>query len=296
MQSLSQIKSLLESRGLSPKRSLGQNFLVDQNLLRKLIDSAAPEPGDLILEVGPGTGVLTEALLAHGCRVVACELDDSLAAMLRERGDAGEFPGADRLTVVHADCLESKGELSSDLQRAMMAHAPAGAPPRFRLIANLPYGCATTLIITLLLKHPSCDTLAVTIQNEVSDRLLAPPRTPERGMLSLIAQTFAEVERIATLPRECFWPRPDVTSAMVLLRRRASLPFDPRRTPEFADFCKRLFAQRRKQLGGVLGRETRWPSGTGPTSRAEELTLAQVHELFHNQIPTRPPDPSCGSL
>lgn len=318
VQSLSQIKLLLESRGLSPKRSLGQNFLVDQNLLRKLIESAAPQPGDLILEVGPGTGVLTEELLTRGCRVVACELDNDLAAMLHERAAAHEFPHADRLTVIHADCLESKDQLSEPLRTALAISRPntecptpnaehhiatssttstaPNASPAFRLVANLPYGCATPLIITLLLRHPSCDTLAVTIQNEVADRLLAAPRTPERGMLSVIAQTFAEVERIATLPRECFWPRPEVTSAMVLLRRRPSLPFDPRRTPEFADFCKRLFAQRRKQLGGVLGRETLWPAGTGPTSRAEELTLAQVHELFHNQIPARPADSSRGSL
>lgn len=280
MQSLSDIKSLLESRGLSPKRSLGQNFLIDHNLLRKLIDAATAQPGDLILEVGPGTGVLTEALLERGCRVIACELDDSLAAMLRERAAAGEIPHANHLTVVHSDCLESKEELSLPLQEALRnAAIDPQNNSKFKLVANLPYGAATPLILTLLLKYPSCTTLAVTIQNEVADRLLAPPRTPDRGMLSVIAQALSEVQRVATLPRECFWPRPDVTSAMILLRRQ------PDKTLQhplaFADFCKRLFAQRRKQLGGVLGRDLAWPSGTSPQSRAEELTLPQIHELFH---------------
>ncbi len=314
MQSLSQIKSLLDSRGLAPKRSLGQNFLVDHNLLRKLIDAAGVQPADLILEVGPGTGVLTEELLARvgdAGRVIACELDDSLAAMLRERAAAREFSHADRLTVIHADCLESKGQLSVPLRTALTAFRPnaecltpnakpliptplaprtaSNSPPHFRLVANLPYGCATPLIITLLLQYPACSTLAVTIQNEVADRLLAPPRTPDRGMLSVIAQAFAHVERVATLPRECFWPRPDVTSAMVLLRRHPTPPVtDPL---AFAEFCKRLFAQRRKQLGGVLGRHTQWPGGTSAQSRAEELSLPQILELFHNHSAVAPVDP-----
>ena len=147
------------------------------------------------------------------------------------------------------------------------------------MVANLPYGAATPLILTLLLRYPACQTMAVTIQNEVAERLLAPPRTHERGMLSVIAQAVADVAHIATLPRECFWPRPDVTSAMVLLTRSSTrLTDEPVR---LAEFCKRLFAQRRKQLGGVLGRATPWPEGVTPQSRAEELTLPQVLELFH---------------
>ena len=292
MQTLSTIKSLLESRGLSPKRSLGQNFLIDHNLLRKLIDAAGVKPGDVILEVGPGTGVLTEELLTRvgsEGRVIACELDDALAAMLVERAEAREFEHADRLTVVHADCLESKEELSEPLRQALDAvsseiHASrsaagASSSGRFKMVANLPYGAATPLILTLLLRYPACQTMAVTIQNEVAERLLAPPRTHERGMLSVIAQAVADVAHIATLPRECFWPRPDVTSAMVLLTRSSTrLTDEPVR---LAEFCKRLFAQRRKQLGGVLGRATPWPEGVTPQSRAEELTLPQVLELFH---------------
>ncbi len=93
MQTLTQIKEMLESRGLSPKRSLGQNFLIDHNLIRKLVDESGVVDGDLVLEVGPGTGTLTEELLARGCEVVACELDDDLAALLEERRDGGRGGG-----------------------------------------------------------------------------------------------------------------------------------------------------------------------------------------------------------
>lgn len=291
MQTLADIKALLASRGLQPKKSLGQNFLIDHNLIRKLADAANLSPGDLALEVGPGTGALTEELLARDVHVVACELDDNLAAMLAER--APTLPGGGNLTVVHADCLEkdpaAPGEkrLSRPLRDAL-----AGRP--FALAANLPYGAATPLITTILLHHPECPRLAVTIQREVADRLLAPTSSKDRGGLSVIAQALAHVSRIATAPRECFWPRPDVTSAMVLLERRPDpLTADPL---ALSAFCRRLFAQRRKQLGGILGRATPWPPGIDPAMRPEELTVEQIEalRLAANETipPVPPPDPS----
>ena len=278
MQTLTQIKSLLESRGLSPKRSLGQNFLVDHNLIRKLVDEAGVGAGDLVLEVGPGTGTLTEELLARGCEVIACELDDGLAAMLDER--RAEIPGGERLTVVHGDCLKSKQALAPELEAALRTRLK----DRFSLVANLPYGAATPLIMTLLVEWPQCERLAVTIQKEVVDRLMAPVRSPDRGALSVLAQAMSEIRRVATLPKECFWPRPDVTSAMVVLTRRATaLTDDPHR---LSGACRVLFSQRRKQIGSVLGREFDWPEGVIPTMRAEELTVEQV-EAISTRLPQR---------
>jgi 16S rRNA (adenine1518-N6/adenine1519-N6)-dimethyltransferase len=280
VQTLTQIKELLESRGLNPKRSLGQNFLIDHNLIRKLVDQAGVGPGDLVLEVGPGTGTLTEELLSRGCDVVACELDDSLASMLAERWQAGEIPAAAgaQLEVVHADCLESKTKLAPALSGALRARLRPGRA--LTLVANLPYGAATPLMMTLMVDWPECRALAVTIQREVVDRLAAPERSPDRGALSVVAQALCEVQRVATLPRECFWPRPDVTSAMALLTRRAEpLTRDPHR---LSAACRILFGQRRKQLGSVVGKRlgpAGWPAGVVPTMRAEELAVFQAEAL-----------------
>lgn len=285
MQTLAQIKSLLESRGLRPKRSLGQNFLVDHNLIRKLVDASGVSQGDLVLEIGPGTGTMTEELLARGCRVVACELDDALADLLRERMPT--VPGGENFTLVHRDCLEGKHALAPELLAAL--RAGASAVPPFALVSNLPYGAGTPAMSTLLMDHPECRVLAVTIQREVADRLLAEPGSKDYGPLAVIAQTLAEVERLAKAPPECFWPRPDVTSAMVLMRRRENPA--TRDAAGLSALLRDLFTQRRKQLGGVLAASdagpidwTRLATAPGcrdlaPTLRAEQLSPARILAL-----------------
>lgn len=262
MQTLAQIKDLLAIHGLSPRKSLGQNFLIDHNLIRKLVEASGAGPGDLVLEVGPGTGALTEALLDRGCEVVACELDRGLARLLRER-----FP---RVTLVEGDCLKAGKHLAPELAGAL-----GGRP--FVMAANLPYNAASPLIAALLINHPECRAMFVTIQREVADRLLARPGSREYGTLGVLTQAMAEVERIAVLPPECFWPRPDVTSAMVSIRRRrAPLTDEP---AGFAGFLTGLFSKRRKQLGAVLGRDRAWPQGITPTMRAEDLGVERLIEL-----------------
>lgn len=284
MQTLAEIKQLLESHGLRPKRSLGQNFLIDHNLIRRLVDAAGVSSGDLVLEVGPGTGTMTEELLRRGCRVVACELDDHLAGLLPHTMSERAPEGVLRL--VHGDCLHDKRTLAPAIVAAL--EAAAGRPePQFSLVANLPYGAATPLMTTLLLHHPNCLRLAVTVQKEVADRLLAAPGTKDYGALAVIGQCLASVERVATAPPACFWPRPEVTSSMVLLSRRAE-PLT--RDPEgLSKLCRRLFAQRRKQLGSLLGREIDWASiarrpgcsGVLPAARAEQLSPAAIIALGH---------------
>lgn len=277
MQTLTEIKTMLASRGLSPRKSLGQNFLIDQNLVRKLVDASGVGPGSLVLEVGPGTGTLTEELLARGCEVIACELDRGLLALLRER-----LP---RVTLIEGDCLNSKKRLSPEVEAALAGRT-------FTLVANLPYNAASPLILALLIDHRGCGAMYVTIQREVADRLLAKPGTDDYGTLGVVAQSMAEVSRIAVLPPECFWPRPDVTSAMVSLVRRAHpLTDDPRR---LAEFCTRVFSKRRKQLGGVL-RGMGLPAdalaaargvldGVTPESRAEDLSVVQLDALARSVL------------
>ncbi|MFG0259192.1 MAG: 16S rRNA (adenine(1518)-N(6)/adenine(1519)-N(6))-dimethyltransferase RsmA [Phycisphaerales bacterium JB041] len=267
-QSLAEIKSLLESRGLSPRKRFGQNFLIDHNLVRKLADESGVGNGDLVLEVGPGTGTLTEELLERGCRVIACELDRGLAGLLRERLGSNEH-----FTLIEGDCLAQKREVSADIVGAL-----AGRP--FTLVANLPYGAATPLMLALLTSHPECRGMYVTIQKEVGERLAAGAGHQAYGGISVAAQTLARVRPIAKLPPECFWPRPEITSVMVAIERRDGHGIgDP---VGFGGFCQRVFAQRRKQLGSVLGRDFAWPGGIEPTARAEALTPEQIVMLWRS--------------
>ncbi len=269
-QTLSEIRELLAARGLSPRHALGQNFLIDHNLLRRLVDESGVGAGDLVLEVGPGTGTLTEELLARGCEVVACELDRGLAGLLRERlGERARF------TLVEGDCLDGKRALSGALASAL-----AGRP--FALVANLPYGSATPLMLTLLVDYPECRAMFVTIQREVAERLAAREGSKAYGPLAVVATLLVRVRTIAALGPECFWPRPEVTSAMVAVERKPDAPSLDGRA--LADFCQRVFAQRRKQIGSVLGRDFPWPEGVRPTDRAESLPPGAVLELFRAEV------------
>ncbi|MCW5756907.1 MAG: ribosomal RNA small subunit methyltransferase A [Phycisphaeraceae bacterium] len=267
MQTLAQIKDLLESRGLRPKRSLGQNFLTDHNLILKLVRACGVGAHSRVLEVGPGTGTLTEALLETGARVLSVELDDALAGLLEER--LGE---RDNFTLLHGDCLRGKRSLHPGIIE-WIGDAP------FLLVANLPYGCATPLLSTLLMHHPRCTVMGVTIQKELGDRLLAPAGTRDYGPLSVIAQATCEVERLAHLPPACFWPRPQVDSSMLVLRRRAEPMADP---VVLSAVCAALFQQRRKRIAGplrtLLG-ERPPPEGVDPAMRAEAVGVGALCAL-----------------
>jgi len=266
MQTLAEIRQILEERCMSPRHKLGQNFLIDHNLIRKLVDASGVGAGDLVLEIGPGTGTMTEELLDRGCRVVACELDAEMAELLRDRlGSRSGF------VLIEGDCLESKHELSRVVADAL-------GDERFTLVANLPYGAATPVMLRLLLDWPACKGQFVTIQREVADRLMANPGSKAYGVISVVAQLFAGVELVARLPRECFWPQPDVASAMVSVVPVGSHNGFDRRV--FAAFCQKLLGQRRKQLGGVLGKDGVLPEGVDPKSRAESLPPARFLDLY----------------
>ena len=266
------MREMLESRGLAPKKSLGQNFLVDHNLLGKLLEASGAGDGDTVLEVGPGAGVLTRALLERGCRVVACELDAGLAELLRETLGA-EF--ADRFTLIEGDGLP-KGSLNPEALRAL-------GDQSWSLVANLPYSMASPLMVHLLTGCPACVSLHVTIQKEVAERVLAGPGEDQYGALGAIAGMAAEGELITLAPPKCFWPPPKVTSAMVSLRKRSE-PFSADASA-FADFARRVFMTRRKQLGSVFGRELVASAGLDPTRRAEGLGVSEM-ELLRQQVGT----------
>ena len=255
MQDIATIRSLLASRGLRPKHRFGQNFLHDPSAMRAILQAADVRAGETILEVGPGTGTLTECLLDAGARVVASELDRDMAAIVRERLGS-------RLTLVEGDCLADKHTVHPAVLEAI-------GPVPFRLVANLPYAAATPLIATLLEAHPACQGMVVTIQREVADRLTARPGTPEIGPLTITAQLLAKVDRVAVLKPGAFWPAPEVNSAVVRLvphSPRPALPADLRRIVDQG------FQQRRKQLRNSLGADFPFPAGFDAMRRPETLT------------------------
>lgn len=275
MQTLSEIRRLLDERGLRPKRSLGQNFLHDHNLIRRLVDASAVGEGDLVLEVGPGTGALTECILARGARVIACEIDDDLAELLGERFAPDIASG--RLVLVHADCLDGKHALGGKVADAI------GSRP-FRLVANLPYGAASPLMVILATaRHPAtagagpCLGQFVTIQKEVADRVRAETGTRDYSELSVMVQAMSRVRRIAALPPGCFWPPPKVTSEMIAIEPRDKpLTNDP---AHLERLCRVVFSKRRKQIGPVLqhaGLLGSLPEGVDAASRPEQLSVEQL--------------------
>ncbi|TVQ61076.1 MAG: ribosomal RNA small subunit methyltransferase A [Phycisphaerales bacterium] len=272
MQTQREIMAMLGERGLSPAKSLGQNFLVDQNLIRRLVDEAGVGVGDLVLEIGPGTGAMTEALLERGCRVVASELDRGLADLLRDRLGSDE-----RFRLVEGDCLESKHAIAPAVLETLGDEA-------FTLVSNLPYQAGTPAMLALLTQHERCRGLAVTVQKEVAERMVASPGTKAYGTLGVVAQGMASPRVIATLGPACFWPRPKVTSAMVVAPRRAD-PVAPvgEGAVAFASFCTRLFSLRRKQLGGawkMLGLSPEaLPAGVDPVVRVEALGPEAIASL-----------------
>ena len=313
MQTLTEIRSLLLARGVRPKHRLGQNFLHDHNVLRKLVDAAGvidatPAPAPLILEIGPGTGALTEVLLDRGARVIACEIDRAMIEILRDR----VMPRAGgRLTIVEGDCLDGKHALSPALRMALseervpekvtgtfsdekvpVTFSGTLSLPQFRLVANLPYGSATPLIATLLANHPECRGLFATIQREVADRLLAAPRSDAYGPLSVTASLLARVQRVMEVSQGCFWPAPEVTSAIVAIH-----PFEVESRPAplrtlaglhaFERFVGSVFSKRRKQLGAILGRAHALPVGIEARQRPEELAPLQWLDLW---LLSAPPD------
>lgn len=243
-QTLSEIRALLAAAGLSPQHRFGQNFLYDLNLMRKLVAAADLSRADTVLEVGPGTGSLTEMLLDAAGRVIAVEIDHGLARLLRDR--LGVEP---RFELVEGDVLETKHRISpavlEALRRPTMPPAPA---PRFKLVANLPYQVATPLLIDLLCIEPRFERFCVTIQREVADRLMAAPHTDPYGPVSVAMQTLATISRIANVPPSAFWPRPRVDSTMLLIR-----PLPPERSgvdspSAFTRFVQRGFIHPRKKL------------------------------------------------
>jgi len=272
-QTLTQIKQLLAAHGLRPKHRLGQNFLHDHNQLRRIMAAASVAAGDVVLEVGPGTGALTQWLLEAGASVAAVEVDAALAAIVRQQLSAfGE-----RLVLVVGDVLAGKHAINPQVYAALRQLGGGEALPDFKLIANLPYQVASPLLINLVAEAWSMRTAVVMVQKEVAERMRASPGGKDFGPLTVMLQAYCEVALVGTLSPGCFWPRPEVDSAVVRLSRRAVAPAVP--PGVLSALLQKLFRKRRKQIGSILGRDAALPAGVTATMRPEQLSVAQLVAL-----------------
>lgn len=268
------VAEILERHGLHLTRSLGQHFLVDGNVLRRLLEAADLSPADTVLEIGPGIGTLTEELCGRAGRVVAVEMDRRLLAALAEA--LGPRPN---LEVVEGDAMRV------DLTGLV---APG---ERVVTVSNLPYNVATPLILRLLRELPQMERMVVTVQRELADRYLAQPGSPEYGGVSVKMRFLAEVRRLAYVPPTVFFPPPRVESALLHIRRRAA-PVPGVEAGGFFRFLDAAFASRRKMLVNALsgGRAPYCPrgrvegalaaAGLPPGSRAEELSCDELIAVF----------------
>ncbi|MAE66602.1 MAG: ribosomal RNA small subunit methyltransferase A [Phycisphaeraceae bacterium] len=266
-QTLNAIRQLLHDHDLRPKRRHGQNFLHDAHKMNDLVDAAQIKANELILEIGPGTGALSERLLDRGARLVAVEIDHDLAPILER---TVERPYGSMARVLFTDVLSSKHRIDPQVIDAL------GGEP-FKLVANLPYNVASPLLMNLLIDHPGMTAAVITIQREVADRLMATEGNDSYGALSVVTRAMCVPRRISELAPTCFWPAPKVGSTTLHLARR-----DPPLTDDataLSDTARRLFAQRRKQLRSILGREVGLPDSFDPTARPEQLSVAQFIEL-----------------
>jgi len=273
-----EVRRLAGGLGLRPTKRLGQNFVHDANTVRRIAAAAQLDPGDVVLEVGPGLGSLTLALLASAHRVLAVEIDPVLAgalpATVAERAPAQ----ADRLRVLTADALGvSRHELC----------AAAGGEEPTALVANLPYNVGVPVLLHLLAELPSLRRGLVMVQAEVADRLAAPPGSRDYGIPSAKAAWFAEVRRAGQVPRGVFWPVPNVDSGLVTLTVRPPPATTANRRAVFA-LVDAAFAQRRKTLRAALAG---WAGSAAeaerllraadvdPAARGERLTIADFARI-----------------
>jgi 16S rRNA (adenine1518-N6/adenine1519-N6)-dimethyltransferase len=253
----SEVRAVLTELGIRPSTRLGQNFLIDRNVSRISIERADVCEGDRVLEIGPGLGILTEALLGAGALVHAVEFDRKLHAFLAQR-----FSDTPELTLVHGDGLDQDFDALFD---------PNGDFRIRKVVANLPYSSGTRMLVAMIQSTYRPDRIVVTLQREVAQRICAAPGSSAYGLLSVWAQQAYATRLEHRIGARCFWPPPDVESAIAGLERHAVEPMAPDHAQMFYAFTKHAFSQRRKQIGTILKRYTDWDA-----SRSEDFAALLI--------------------
>ncbi len=279
----SAVKILMKKHNFRCRKSMGQNFLADANIVNKIISSASVQKDDVVVEIGPGLGVITQAAAMLAKRVIALELDRGLPPILEET-----LQGLDNVHIVIGDAMETNFD--------NMVKGVADHSGQYKIIANLPYYITTPLIMHLIKSRFNISLCVVMVQQEVAERMAALPGGKDYGALSVAVQYYTEVQYLFKVPGTVFIPRPEVDSAVVMLVRR-SVP--PVKTPDeelFFKIVRGSFGQRRKTLLNSLG--AAFPSisreklkffllnaGVDPIRRGETLSLeefAGIAREIHN--------------
>ncbi|HEX3520333.1 MAG TPA: 16S rRNA (adenine(1518)-N(6)/adenine(1519)-N(6))-dimethyltransferase RsmA [Solirubrobacteraceae bacterium] len=242
--------------GVRPDRDLGQNFLIDSNILGVIERAAELEPQDVVLEIGGGLGVLSEHLAERAAHVHVIEIDERLREALQDATDP------------HSNVTLHWGD-------AMSIEVAAFEPQPQKVIANLPYGIAAGVLLRTVAELPSVEVWVAMVQREVGERLAAAPGSGAYGTPSVLAQLECEVEVLRAIPRTVFFPVPNVDSVLIGMRRRAAGTMGESTTPTLRALVSGGFAHRRKQLAGSLG-----ISGGAP-GRSREQVRAALTQLGH---------------
>jgi 16S rRNA (adenine1518-N6/adenine1519-N6)-dimethyltransferase len=285
-QTISYLSRRFADVGIRLNARHGQNFLIDLNLLRLLVERARLQATDVVLEVGTGTGALTAIVSPHVAAVVTVEIDPRLHQLARE-----ELFGLSNVVQLEQDALKNKSNFDPRLLAALAQQLAAGPGRRLKLVANLPYSVATPVIANLLASAIVPESMTVTIQKEMADRVAAKPGTKDYSALSVWIQSQCRVEVVRILPPSVFWPRPKVTSAIVHIEIDDELRG---RIPDlqfFHDFVRSLFFHRRKFLRSVLQSALKGhydkpavdrllaETGLNPESRADHLDVPTILRL-----------------
>lgn len=267
------------------QKKFGQNFLIDEHVLGKIIRSAEITEDDFVVEIGPGIGTLTQYLAASAREVAAIEIDDALIPILEDTLSA-----YDNVMVIHEDVLK--------VDLCKLAEEKNGGKP-IKVVANLPYYITTPIIMGLFENHVPVESITIMVQKEVADRMKTGPGSKDYGALSLAVQYYAKPELVANVPPNCFMPRPRVGSAVIRLTRHAEVPVQAEDEKLMFQMIRASFNQRRKTLVNGLGNapELHIPKemtaevldemGLSASVRGEALTLEQFAELSNRILEKR---------
>lgn len=291
-QTRSHLISLFEELGLHPRGDLGQNFLIDLNLLEMIVQEARLGPDDVVLEVGAGTGGLTTYLSAAAA-VVSVEYDSNLYKLASRAVE-----GRSNVTLLHTDALKSKNQIAPVVMEAVRRELAVDPKRRLKLVANLPYNVGTPIISNIIASDLPWELMVVTIQWELAERMVAKPRTGTYSALSVWLQAQCELKLLRKLGPSVFWPKPIIDSAILRIDPDYEAKAKIVNRGEFQLFLRDIFTQRRKLLRGVIVSlfkqklskeqidEALASMQLSPETRAEELDVKQLVELS-NQLQRR---------